>query len=142
MYKKFAEIEPILVACGGTAQAASTHVARKYLRTQLLDTVAGSARPFTRENTFEMASAAALIKGGAKTSAAFAYASNFLTMIEFKEPFPEWFIFAAGNLKRAIHADNINLSKVRRELGNPVTLSIVNLHEIKKMVDDLYDGGE
>ena len=139
MFKKFADIEPILIACGGTVRAASTHIARRQIRTELIDTVAGSARPLSRENTFEMACAASLIRGGAKTSAAFAYAANFQTMIDLREPFPEWFVFAAGNLKRAIHADSINLNKVRKELGNPVTLSIVNLHEIKKMVDDLYE---
>jgi hypothetical protein len=138
MYKKFAEIESVLVACGGSVRASLTHIARKLPRTELIETVSGSARPFSRENVFEMASASALIKGGAKTSAAFAYAANFQTMIHFKEPFPEWFVFAAGDLRRAIHADSIDLAKVRRELADPVTLSIVNLHEIKKMVDDLY----
>ena len=136
--RTLAELLPTLA--GASSRDVENWIARLPLSTSFEKPGRGRPRLFNRANALELAFVAAFVRGGATPSSAVAIARRLVLQAQqptWERLLRHWFIFPAGDLRRAVTSDAVDLPAIENEL-DAVTLTTVNLKEIVRRVDAVF----
>ena len=130
----------LVTAMDATARDIENWVARLDLSTTYHQPERGLPRLFTRLNALEMAFIAALVRGGAAPAKAAGVGRLFVLDARYGrlEKWNQWFVFPAGKLERGIGTDKLDVAAPQIIELNATTISIVNIKELVRRVDDLF----
>jgi hypothetical protein len=131
-------------AIGATRREIETWVTRKDqigLRTSYAETVAGSARRYSRANVLELAGLSAFVRAGLTPMSAVAFAETIVSEDACSKRHREWCVFVAGDLSRAISTNDLNsvrLAELTAKPGQAPVFAVVQTGEIVRRVDALF----
>jgi hypothetical protein len=130
---------------GATRSEIDTWLTRKdqlNLSTAFSDTVAGSARRFTRKNVLELATIVAFVRAGMAVSSAVSFARPVIE--DLNSECREWCVFPAGDFSRATWTNDLagTLSSVDFVDCDAPAFAVVSLGEIRRRVEKLFAPGK